>query len=128
MSVALFLVTHEGIASNLIAVAEAVIKRESQNLSYTEVPMDADPALINEDIDQRIAKLDTKQGILFLTDIYGSSPSNIAMRLAEKHHAHMISGVNLPMIIRLLNYRDEIEDSLIEKAVNGAIKGIQDNF
>jgi PTS system ascorbate-specific IIA component len=128
MSVALFLITHEGIASNLIAVAEAVIKRESQNLSYTEVPMDADPALISEDIDQRIAKLDTRQGILFLTDIYGSSPSNIAMRLAEKHHAHMISGVNLPMIIRLLNYRDDIEDSLIEKAVNGAIKGIQDNF
>ena len=92
MSVAVFLITHEGIASNLIAVAEAVIKRESQNLSYTEVPMDADPVLISEDIDQRIAKLDTRQGILFLTDIYGSSPSNIAMRLAEKHH----SPVKLP--------------------------------
>ena len=128
MSVALFLVTHVGIASNLVAVAEAVIKRKSQNLSYTEVAMDANLDLVNEDIEQRLAQLDTKQGILFLTDIYGSSPSNIAMRLAEKHHAHLISGVNLPMIIRLLNYRDEVEDRLIEKALSGAKKGIQDNF
>ena len=128
MSVALFLVTHAGIASNLVAVAEAVIKRKSKNLSYTEVAMDANLDLVNEDIEQRLAQLDTKQGILFLTDIYGSSPSNIAMRLAEKNHAHLISGVNLPMIIRLLNYRDETEDTLIEKALGGAKKGIQDNF
>ena len=128
MSVALFLITHEGIASNLITVAEAVIKRKSQNLTYMEVPMDADADLVSEVIEQRLAQLDTKTGILFLTDIYGSSPSNIAMRLAERHHAHLISGVNLPMIIRLLNYRDEIEDRLIEKALSGAKKGIQDNF
>jgi len=128
MSVAIFLVTHEGIASNLIAVAEAVIKNKSQNLSYTEVPMDTEPEQVREDIEQRLAKLDTKQGILFLTDIYGSSPSNIAMRLAEKYHAHMVSGVNLPMVIRLLNYRDEVEGKLVEKALSGAKKGIQDNF
>ena len=128
MSVALFLITHEGIASNLIAVAEAVIKKKSQNLSYTEIPMDADLDMVSDAIEKRLAQLDTKQGILFLTDIYGSSPSNITMRLAEKHHAHMISGVNLPMIIRLLNYRDEAEDGLIEKALSGAKKGIQDNF
>lgn len=128
MSVAIFLVTHEGIASNLVSVAEAVIKGKSHNLSFIEVPMDTEPDQVCDDIEQRLSQLDTKQGILFLTDIYGSSPSNIAMRLAEKHHAHMVSGVNLPMVIRLLNYRDELEDKLVEKALSGAKKGIQDNF
>ena len=128
MSVALFFITHEGIAGNLISVAEAIIKKKSHNLSFIEVPMDADPELITEGIEQRLEQLDSEQGILFFTDIYGSSPSNIAMRLAEKNHAHLISGVNLPMIIRLLNYRDETEDILIEKALGGAKKGIQDNF
>jgi len=128
MSVAIFLVTHEGIASNLVSVAEAVIKDKSHNLSFIEVPMDTEPDQVCDEIEQRLAQLDTKQGILFLTDIYGGSPSNIAMRLAEKPHAHMISGVNLPMVIRLLNYRDELEDKLVEKALSGAKKGIQDNF
>lgn len=127
MSVALFFITHEGIASNLITIGEAIIKKTNNNLSFFEVPMDADITLIIDAIEKRLTRLDTNEGVLFFTDMYGGTPSNVAQRLADKHHAHLISGVNLPMVIRLLNYRDESEKTLILKTLEGAKKGIQDN-
>ena len=127
MSVALFFITHEGIASNLITIGEAIIKKTNNNLSFFEVPMDADITLIIDAIEKRLTRLDTNEGVLFFTDMYGGTPSNVAQRLADKHHAHLISGVNLQMVIRLLNYRDESEKTLILKTLEGAKKGIQDN-
>ena len=126
MSVALFFITHEGIASNLLTVAETIIKPGS-NISYAEIAMDMDTGSAIDDIENSIAQLDTKEGILFFTDIYGSTPSNVAQQLADRYHAHLISGVNLPMIIRLLNYRNETEETLVQKALEGAKKSIQDN-
>ncbi len=125
MSTALFFITHEGIASNLITIGEAIIQKTNNNLSYFEIPMDADINLIIEVIEDKLEQLDIEEGLLIITDIYGSTPSNIAQKIADKHRADLISGVNLPMIIRLLNYRDETVESLIHKALDGAKQGIQ---
>ena len=125
MSVALFFITHKGIASSLITIGEAIIQKTNNNLSYFEVPMDADIDLMNEAIEQKLQQIDTEEGLVIITDIYGSTPSNIATKVADRHHADLISGVNLPMIIRLLNYRDASVSSLIQKALEGANKGIQ---
>ena len=127
MSVALFFITHEGIASNLITIGEAIIQNTNNNLSYFEIPMDANNNIMIEDIEKKLEQLDIEEGVLFITDIYGSTPSNIAQKMADKHHADLISGVNLPMIIRLLNYRNETVESLIQKTLDGAKKGIQHN-
>jgi len=127
MSAALFFITHEGIASNLINIGEAIVNRSNNNLSYFEVPMDADTSTMIEGIENKLERLDRDEGVLFITDIYGSTPSNVAQQLAKTHHADLISGVNLPMIIRLLNYRDETISVLIQKALDGAKQGIQHN-
>ena len=126
MRTALFLITHPGIASNLLEVAEAIIKKASNNVALQEVPMDAQPDEMVEEIESKITGLDTADGIIFITDIYGSTPSNIAQTLADRYDSTLISGVNLPMMIRLLNYRSEPETSLIDKAVDGGQKGIQE--
>ena len=126
MRTALFLITHPGIASNLLEVAEAIIKKTSNNLALQEVPMDARPEAMVEEVESKINELDTTDGIIFITDIYGSTPSNIAQDLADKYAATLISGVNLPMMIRLLNYRNEPETTLIDKAVDGGQKGVQE--
>lgn len=125
MSVALFFITHEGIAANLLKVGEAIIRKSSNNISYLEVPMDSVVDKVLDDIDDKIKRLDIDDGILFITDIYGSTPGNIAHECAIKHNASLISGANLPMIIRLLNYRDETEQNLLKKALDGAHQGIQ---
>ena len=125
MCTALFFITHEGIAHNLITVGEAIIKKPSSNLSYYEVAMDEDTDLTRKNIADKLLQLDQKNGIIFITDIFGSTPSNIAKTFADKHNASLITGVNLAMIIRLLNYRSESEQILIEKSLVGAKPSIQ---
>ena len=127
MSIALFFITHEGIASNLLNMGESIIRKPNNNLSFIEVPMDADFDTMINSIQSKLNKLNLNRGILFITDIYGGTPSNIAQPLATSYDANLISGVNLPMIIRLLNYRNETEQVLIQKALDGAHKGIQVN-
>ena len=128
MSTALFFITHPGIASNLIEVAETIVKSSSNNLAYQEVPMDAPIEEMADSIEDKIEELDTTDGIIFITDIYGGTPSNIAQTVADRYGSTLISGVNLPMMIRLLNYRREPEPSLIDKAVDGGVTGIKQNF
>ena len=128
MSIALFFVTHEGIASNLLSIGEAIIQRSNNNLSYLEVAMDASTDEAFNAIEKKLASLSTDEGIIFITDMYGSTPSNIAQQLADKYHTHLISGVNLPMVIRLLNYRNEQSKALLQKALDGAHFGIQDHI
>jgi PTS system ascorbate-specific IIA component len=124
MSIALFFVTHEGIASNLLTMGESIIQKTNSNLSFIEVPMDAPIDKILEQSSQKLKQLSTDDGLFFITDIYGSTPSNIARQLAHKYKAHLLSGVNLPMVIRLLNYRDDSAEDLLQKALDGAHQGI----
>jgi len=129
MSIALFFVTHNGIASNLLTIGEAIIQKPNNNLSYLEVPMDASVKHIIDEIENKLNSLNIEDGVFFITDIYGSTPSNIAQQLAAKYNAHLISGVNLPMVIRLLSYREATTDILLHKALDGAHQGIENyNF
>lgn len=128
MSIALLFITHEGIASNLLSIGESIIQKPHSNLSYIEVPMDAPIDKMVDLIEEKFSQLNTDNGVLFITDLYGSTPSNIAQQLATKYNAPLISGVNLPMVIRLLNYRDESAENLIQKAMEGACQGIQHDF
>jgi PTS system ascorbate-specific IIA component len=125
VSIALFFITHEGIASSLLKTGEAIVQKPHSNLSYIEVPMDAAIDKTVNSIENKLKQLTIDNGIFFITDIYGSTPSNIAQQLADKYKTHMITGVNLPMIIRLLNYRDEPGETLLHKALEGAYQGIQ---
>lgn len=125
MSVALLFITHERIATGLLAISEAIIQKPNHNVACVEVPMDTPVATATTKIEQQLAQLDTADGLVFFTDVYGSTPGNIAQQLATKYHANLISGINLPMIIRLLNYRDENMEELLQKALDGAHQGIQ---
>jgi PTS system ascorbate-specific IIA component len=59
-----------------------------------------------------------------MTDLYGATPSNIAARLLQPGRVEGLAGVNLPMLIRALTYRDEPLDKLIEKALSGGSLGV----
>ena len=62
--------------------------------------------------------------MLVLTDIYGATPSNIAARLLRPGRVEGVAGVNLPMLIRALTYRDEPLGALVEKAAAGGAEGV----
>ena len=76
------------------------------------------------DAKQAAEKLDSGDGVLVLTDMYGATPSNIACRLRKLHDVRVVAGLNLPMLIRVLNYPGLDLDELMHKALSGGRDGV----
>jgi mannose PTS system EIIA component len=64
------------------------------------------------------------QGILVLADIFGATPSNVAQKLVDGVTSRLITGVNLPMLLRSVSYRAEPLDALVSRAVVGGTQGV----
>jgi len=62
--------------------------------------------------------------VLVLTDIYGASPANLATKLLQPGRVEAVAGVNLPMVLRTLTYRDRDMETLIARAVSGGCDGV----
>lgn len=124
MNVALLLITHDKIASSMIEVTSSIINYQPQNIAYVEVPMDASVQNMEENINFELDKLNKQDGVLILTDMYGGTPSNIANRFAQKENIVLISGLNLPMLIKIMNYRTLSLEELSDKVIEGGQDGI----
>jgi PTS system ascorbate-specific IIA component len=88
------------------------------------VSTECNPDQIKAEAHQLVENLDEGEGVLVFTDMHGSTPSNIAYSLAERGRVNVVSGLNLPMLIRTLNYLDLDLKTLTEKAVSGGREGI----
>ena len=64
------------------------------------------------------------QGVLVLTDIFGATPSNVAQKLIDGVASRLVTGVNLPMLLRSLSYRHEPLEALVARAVTGGTQGV----
>ena len=64
------------------------------------------------------------KGVLVLTDIFGATPSNVAQKLVDGVTSRLITGVNLPMLLRAVSYRHETLDALVSRAVIGGTQGV----
>ncbi len=125
MSVALYFVTHEGIATSLLNIADAILRFPVNNAAHLEILMDTDVETCTTTAIKAINQLELQPGLIIITDLYGSTPGNIAQKLAHTFQSNFISGINLPMLLRLLNYRNEPLHTLTEKAISGGRDGIQ---
>jgi mannose PTS system EIIA component len=90
-----------------------------------DVLPDSDPAEVVAQANSEIERLREDNGALVLTDMFGATPSNIAARLATLPEVRVLAGVNLPMLVRAVCYRATPLDTLVEKALAGASKGVQ---
>lgn len=124
MSVGLLLITHDRLGEQLLQTATTMLGLCPLNAESIAVRGDGDPDAVIETAGQILARLDEGDGVLLLTDIYGSTPSNIAMRLLDSRRATLVAGVNLPMLIRVLNYPRLSLDELAQKALSGGRDGV----
>jgi PTS system ascorbate-specific IIA component len=83
-----------------------------------------DPNWLLPQVRELIGELDDGSGVLVLTDIYGATPSNLACRLIEPGRVECVAGVNLPMLVRALTYRNEPLEVVAEKALSGGRDGV----
>ncbi len=124
MTIGLLIITHNHIGDDLIATATAMLGLCPLSTEALAVTQNADPEATLRKARQCVETLDQGNGVLVLTDIYGSTPSNIACQLIEGERVQVVSGVNLPMLIRILNYPQLSLPELTEKALSGGRDGV----
>ena len=88
------------------------------NLSPEEILASARIAL------EQLARTPGTKGVLVLTDIFGATPSNVAQKLVDGQTSRLITGANLPMLLRSVSYRHEPLESLVSRAVVGGTQGV----
>ncbi len=124
MSIGILLVTHQGLGPALKAAAHQILGDTlPMPVETLEVPPGADPAQLRSQADALLAGMDAPH-TLVLTDLYGSSPANIALAVAEAPGLPVLAGVNLPMLLRVLNYADRSVNDLVDTALEGGLRSI----
>jgi len=122
--IGIFLLTHATYGESLIQCACHVLNRRpvqivQLGLAAQDDPLDALP-LARE----MVNLVDTGDGVLILTDIYGATPSNLALKLLEPGRIEGVAGVNLPMLLRAVAYRDKDMETLVTRALAGGRDGV----
>lgn len=124
MSVGLLLITHAGIGAELLAAATGMLGVCPLRAQALAVDNADDPESLGERALACARELDAGDGVLVLTDLFGSTPANIASRLCDAGHTRILSGVNLPMLVRVLNYPELPLEAMVDKALSGAKDGV----
>ena len=117
MSIGLLIVTHNKIGADLLATARDIIGKLPIEVATVDIKANSNYERKTGEVEQNIARLDQGDGVLVLTDLFGSTPSNIAVKAAAGHNAKVVAGINLAMLIRIFNYYKLPLDKLIDKAV-----------
>ena len=125
--IGILIVSHGAFGESLIHSASHVLGKRPLYLRQLGVTVHDDPDAILPVAQDLIRFLDQGAGVLVMTDIYGATPSNIAARLLKPGRVEGLAGVNLPMLIRALNYREgnalmEVRDRALAGATEGVIR------
>jgi len=124
MTPGLLLITHGNLGQEMLNTVTGIMHQCPLQAQALSVSSDCDPETVYAQAARTCTELDQGGGILVLTDLYGSTPSNIANRLTDDHRAAVISGASIPMLLRILNYPDMDLEQLCEKAASGACDGV----
>lgn len=125
MSVGLVLVAHGDMGEELIRVARSLLGTLTLDVEAVSMPNDCDNGVALARINHLVDTLDTGDGVLVMTDLYGATPSNICGRLnALDGNVRRVSGLNLPMLMRVMNYPSQSLPELARTAQAGGRSGI----
>jgi PTS system ascorbate-specific IIA component len=125
MSVGLMLVSHEGIAAPMLAATERVLKVVPLKVGILEVPWAGACEAFAHQANQLLRELDVGHGVLILTDIFGATPANTCEKLEPCRRIRRVSGLNMPMLLRVLSYAHLQDlDALALIAYEGGRAGI----
>ena len=124
MACGILLVTHPGIGASILAIATALMRQLPLQAEAFEVPLDADLGTLLPQASSALRRVDSGEGVLVLTDLYGASPSNLAGQLARLGTpVRRVSALSLPMLLRVMNYPEQGLDQLPATAAAGTRNG-----
>jgi PTS system mannose-specific IIA component len=114
--IGMVLVTHGRLAAEFIAALEHVVGPQT-NIAAVCIGPEDDMERRRQDILRAIGEVDAGSGVVLLTDMFGGTPSNLAISVMDKAKVEVIAGINLPMLIKLASLR---ESENLATAVRGA--------
>ena len=98
-------VTHGHLGKELVTAAEMIVG-DAFRIHAVSIGWYDDVNDVRKDIEKRIAEVDTGAGVMILTDMFGGTPSNIAFSFHEPGRVDVVTGVNLPMIIKIVTQKE----------------------
>lgn len=119
----IFIIAHAPLASALRQCVLHVFPDNSAGLAALDVQPNTPP---EETLDQArvmLRQLGTTHALV-LVDVFGATPCNVAQKLVDGVHSRLITGINLPMLLRTVSYRHEPLDALVARALAGATQGV----
>ncbi|CAM5310636.1 PTS sugar transporter subunit IIA [Thauera mechernichensis] len=122
--IGIFLITHGTLGESLIQCCCHVLNKRPVQIAQLGVSAQDDPLDVLPLARNMLGWVDGGEGVLVLTDIYGATPSNIAAKLVMPGRIELVAGVNLPMLLRVLTYRERDMPTLVKRAVSGACDGV----
>ena len=102
--IGLVLVTHGRLAEEFVAALEHVVGPQRQ-IGTVSIGPDDDMEQRRDEVQVKISEMDTGEGVILLTDMFGGTPSNIAISFLDEANVEVVAGVNLPMLIKLASVR-----------------------
>ena len=103
--IGILVISHEPLGTALLSCTRHIFGRLPPQLAALDVIPDEDTSAASAAARQLLARINDGSGVLVLTDIYGATPSRIAVGLADPLRTVVIAGANLPMLVKAINYR-----------------------
>lgn len=121
--VGVIVVTHGEFGKYLLEAAQTILGPQEQCAHIAvEGVMDMNGLLA--ELKSTVQRLETGHGVIILTDMFGGTPSNISLSLLQPGKVDVLTGANLPMLLRVLGMRDQALPQLVQEAKKAAIHGI----
>ena len=122
--IGILLITHGTFGESLIQNVCHVLNKRPPLIGQFGVAAQDDPLDILPMAKLLLGEVNGGAGVLIMTDILGATPANLALKLLEPGRVEGIAGVNLPMLLRVLTYRNNPMETLVQKAISGGHDGI----
>jgi PTS system mannose-specific IIA component len=103
--IGILVVTHCELGSALIEAAEFIIGSRPEDMAPVSIDLNESAEKLRKKISDGIKDVDQNDGVLILTDMFGGTPSNLSYTFLEEGRVEVVSGVNLPMLVKALNTR-----------------------
>jgi len=107
--IGIVIVTHRQLGEALIDAAEFIIGNKPQETTWVSIDLNESADVLRNKIAEGIKQVEKKEGVLILTDMFGGTPSNLSYSFLEEGQVEVISGVNLPILIKALNTREDVD-------------------
>jgi PTS system ascorbate-specific IIA component len=122
--IGVLIIAHDSLGESLVRAVTHVLGTRPPQFEVLSVAATDDPTLLLPKAREQVARLDTGDGVLVFSDLFGATPCNLACKLLRAGRIEGLAGVNLPMLVRAFTYRTKGMDTMIKKAISGGCDGV----